>query len=319
MHRPILAVVLIFLPVVKTLAQSPATPQGDSALPAPGARGNADNVPYIGRSDPNGNPVRLARATGHVSNYSEEKVLPYTLPDPLLMANGERVASAEMWFTQRRGEILKFYQSEIYGRVPANAPQVTWEVTETTTNAREGKAIMKRVVGTMGDRPDGPRMNLTVYLPAKAEGPVPLLLSFTFAFGARSGQPAAGGAAPLPRPAGGFDSVGEVLSRGWGYASLGYTDIQPDRADRWIGRGHRTHAAGRPVPASRRRMGHDQRLGLGHQPGDRLPRDRHGRQREASRHHRRFAAWARRSFGPPPRTSAWPPCSRWSPARWAPP
>ena len=27
--------------------------------------------------------------------------------------------------------------------------------------------------------------------------------------------------------------MGEVLGRGWGYASLIYTDIQPDRADRW--------------------------------------------------------------------------------------
>ena len=47
---------------------------GDPDLPAPGTRGNPDNVPFIGRRDPKGNPVRLARATGHVSNYTEEKV-----------------------------------------------------------------------------------------------------------------------------------------------------------------------------------------------------------------------------------------------------
>src|SRR5262249_53674279 len=35
------------------------------------------------------------------------------------------------------------------------------------------------------------------------------------------------------RGPGGFDAAGEVLGRGWGYASLAYTDIQPDRADRW--------------------------------------------------------------------------------------
>src|SRR5207302_4043536 len=39
-------------------------------------------------------------------------------------------------------------------------------------------------------------------------------------------------AAPCRGP-GGFDSVGEILGHGWGYASLPYTDIQPDRADRW--------------------------------------------------------------------------------------
>src|SRR3989442_12723770 len=41
-------------------------------------------------SDPNGNPLRKALKTGHVSNYDESKVAPYTLPDPLVMANGQR-------------------------------------------------------------------------------------------------------------------------------------------------------------------------------------------------------------------------------------
>src|SRR3954447_19532474 len=105
--------------------------QDPSAPPAPGTRGNADNVPLIGRADPKGNPVRLAKATGHVSNYSEEKVRAYTLPDPLVMAGGERVTSADRWVKARRPEILKFYREEIYGRVPDGAPRVTWEVAET--------------------------------------------------------------------------------------------------------------------------------------------------------------------------------------------
>jgi hypothetical protein len=218
------------------LGQLPDVPPGNSSLPAPGTRGNPENVPYVGKSDPRGNPVRLAKATGHVSNYSDERISSYTLPDPLVMACGERVTTAEKWYQERRGEILKFYRNEIYGLVPDNAPQVVWRVTEADTGAREGTATMKRVVGTIGDRPDGPRMTLTVYLPAKATRPVPLLLNLTFAFGAgrRGGQPPASKQGPPARgPAGGFDLVGEVLSRGWGYASLGYTDIQPDRADRW--------------------------------------------------------------------------------------
>src|SRR4051812_32401545 len=162
-------------------AQAPSAPV-DGNLPAPGTRGNADNVPFIGKSDPSGNPVKLAKATGHVSNYSEQKVAAYTLPDPLVMASGERVTTPQMWRERRRPEILSFYQNEIYGRIPDNAPQVKWDVTETDTNARDGAAIMKRVVGRIGDKPDGPRMNLIVHLPAKSSGPVPTLLSLTFAF-----------------------------------------------------------------------------------------------------------------------------------------
>jgi hypothetical protein len=234
----------VLLAATSGRAQAPAAKPADPNLPAPGSRGNADNVPFIGSRDPGGNPVRLAKASGHVSNYNEEKVAPYTLPDPLVMSTGERVNSAEAWFKQRRPEILKFYRNEIYGRIPANAPKVTWEVTETDTNARDGAAIMKRVVGRMGEKPDGPRMTLTEYLPAKTSRPVPMLLSITFGFGAGGRGPAAGKAAQAPAPGkakaagparapGGFDSLGEVLGRGWGYASLGYTDIQPDRADRW--------------------------------------------------------------------------------------
>ncbi len=224
-------------------AQAQATAPEGASLPAPGTRGNADNVPFIGKSDPKGNPVRLARSTGHVSNYDEQKVLPYTLPDPLVMANGQRVTSADAWFKERRPEILKFYQDQIYGHIPANAPHVTWEVTETDAKARDGTAIMKRLVGRMGDKADGPRMNMTVYLPAKATEPVPMLLSITFGFGAGGGGQAAAknkqGSATAPEKAKapgrgvGFDSAGAALGRGWGFASLAYTDIQPDRANRW--------------------------------------------------------------------------------------
>ncbi len=215
--------VFLFLATAPSHSQTPP-PSGEAKLPAPGTRGNADNVPFIGRSDPKGNPVRLAKATGHVSNYSEEKIPPYTLPDPLVLADGRPVTSAAMWFQQRRPEILKFYQNEIYGRIPANAPRVSWEVVETDTNAREGTAIRRHVVGKMGDRPDGPRLNLIVWTLAKASRPVPLLLNISF-FGA-------GGKGPGSRP-GAFDVLGEVLNRGWGYATLGYGDIQPDRANRW--------------------------------------------------------------------------------------
>jgi hypothetical protein len=79
------------------------------------------------------------------------------------------------------------------------------------------------VVGRMGEKPDGPKMTLTVYTPAKAEKPVPVLLSIAFGFRGGMG----------PAQPGAFDPVAEVLGRGWAYATIAYGDIQPDRADRW--------------------------------------------------------------------------------------
>src|SRR5262245_2721994 len=134
-HSPVsvLAAFVACLTVQVVLADDP---------PKPGAKGNPDNVPFIGKSDPNGNPVRLAKATGHVSNYSEDKVSAYTLPDPLVLADGQKVTSPEVWMKKRRPEILKFYQTEIYGRIPENAPKVIWEVDELESKARDGAAVM---------------------------------------------------------------------------------------------------------------------------------------------------------------------------------
>jgi hypothetical protein len=213
-------------------AQTAATRPDEASVPPPGTRGNADNVPHINGRDPKGNPVKLAKATGHVSNYDEQKVAPYTLPDPLVTTGGERIETPEQWFRLRRPEILKFYQDEIYGRIPPNAPRVSWQVEETDPKARDGAAILTRVVGRMGDRPDGPRMSLTIHHPAMTSGPGPMLLSLSFNFGANRG-PAAGKAAPTVGRPPAFDAAGAVISHGWGYATLGYSDIQPDRADRW--------------------------------------------------------------------------------------
>ena len=129
------ALALLLGCITLTAAQPPASQPDKDKLPAPGTTGNPDNVPYIGKKDPQGNPVRLAKATGHVSNYSEDKVAPYTLPDPLVTSDKRRVTTAEVWLKQRRPEILKFFRDEIYGAVPKNAPKVAWEVTETDDNA----------------------------------------------------------------------------------------------------------------------------------------------------------------------------------------
>jgi hypothetical protein len=134
-------------------------------------------------SDANGNPLRKALSTGHVSNYDEAKVGPYTLPDPLLLSDGRRVHDARTWRTVRRAEIVRLYETQIYGRVPANAPKVKWEVGELDRQALDGTAVMKRVTGKVGNADPAPRINLTVYTPAQAAGRVPLILLVNFGGG----------------------------------------------------------------------------------------------------------------------------------------
>src|SRR3954465_3407736 len=80
----------------------------------------ATNNAPLPRTDANGNALRRA-PTGHVSNYDESKVGDYTLPDPLVLANGKPVRDAETWLKVRRPELLHLYDKEIFGRVPDNA------------------------------------------------------------------------------------------------------------------------------------------------------------------------------------------------------
>ena len=105
-------------------------------------------------TDANGNPRRRALKTGHVSNYDEANVRPYTLPDPLVSSDTTPVRDASTWTTKRRPEIIRLYETEIFGRIPAAAPRVTWRVAETDAHARDGAAVLKRMVGKIGDAPN---------------------------------------------------------------------------------------------------------------------------------------------------------------------
>ena len=180
-------------------------------------------------SDSNGNPLRRAVKTGHVSNYDESKVTPYTLPDPLVLSNGKPVRDAATWIAQRRPEILRAYQTEIYGAIPASAPKVTWKARTADPAGPEEGAAVKRLAGTIGSRPDAPEIKLTIYTPAKATKPVPVILLVNFGGGPAPPAPAGGrgGPPPLPDPA----VASEIIARGWAYATIFYQDIQADRAN----------------------------------------------------------------------------------------
>src|SRR5579872_5423885 len=51
------------------------------------------------------------------ANMDESKANTFgSPPDPLLLKNGKKVASAEIWWKQRRAEIVEDFEREIYGR-----------------------------------------------------------------------------------------------------------------------------------------------------------------------------------------------------------
>jgi hypothetical protein len=172
---------------------------------------------------PNSRPI-----AGIPVNYIEANVRSYTLPDLLTLSNGQPVTDAATWINQRRPEIVKFYETQVYGRVPPNAPKVTWEVASIDRSALGGIAVLKQLIGHMGG-PDGPTIKVTLYTPAHATKPVPVLVAIQFgALPARRGPAPAGNAAPGARGARIGPPIARLIENGFGYASLNKGDIETD-------------------------------------------------------------------------------------------
>lgn len=194
----------------------------------------APAAPARPKQDAKGNPIRYA-ATGHASNYDEEKVGNYVLPDPLVMNDGKPVKDAATWTKVRRPELMGIYEREIFGAVPASAPKATFEVVSTEVGALEGAAVRKHIVMRFGEGERAVKANVVLLVPAKAPGPVPVVLHVLFGFAPGitppPAPPTADGKAAAPRrPFSDVGPVAEILGRGYAYAAVRYTEIQPDAA-----------------------------------------------------------------------------------------
>jgi len=173
-------------------------------------------------------------------NYTEAKVGTYTLPDPLTLLNGKPVRDARTWSEKRRPEIVKLFEENQYGRAPGKPSGLSFDVFDKGTPAFEGKAIRRQVTVYFDKDKSGPRMDLLLYLPASAKGPVPVLLNVGFTAnnlmvndpGVKVGStwnaqlkqrvPATKG-----NNFGGFPAA-RLIEAGFGAATVNYADIDPD-------------------------------------------------------------------------------------------
>ncbi len=173
------------------------------------------------------------------ANYDPVKANPYpNLPDPLVLRNGQKVTRGEIWWKQRRPEIVEDFEREVIGRVPRPAPQVTWRVATQFVDRVVGDfpVVAKQLVGH-ADNTACPEITvdiqMTLVTPAKAKGVVPVLMMYGGFFG--SSLPRRPGE-PEPKGFGGFGggnfadppSDEQLIRAGWGYAILNPYSVQPD-------------------------------------------------------------------------------------------
>lgn len=169
------------------------------------------------RPGPSGNP-----AAPNAANSDESKATPYTnLPDPLVFDNGSIVKTATDW-EKRREELKEHFDREIYGRIPENLPNVTWEIIE-EKNSLFGavKARFKKLRGHV-DNSSFPEIKVDIEMmmatPLEAKSAVPLIMQFSWVWPAGMNR---------PKPEGPTWQE-QMLKEGWGFAMLIPTSFQAD-------------------------------------------------------------------------------------------
>ena len=117
------------------------------------------------------------------ANYDEALANPCPqLPELLLTKKGKKVTNPEIWWNERRPEIVEDFEREVYGRLPAGIPEVKWSV---KISEREfvgwTPVIAKQLVGHV-DNSGYPLISVDIKMvlvvPANVKGPVPVLMMF---------------------------------------------------------------------------------------------------------------------------------------------
>jgi lysophospholipase L1-like esterase len=183
------------------------------------------------RPGPSGNE----QAPNH-ANYDEALANPYPdLPDLLTTKDGRKVTTAAMWETVRRPEIVEEFDREVLGRVPANVPKVTWDVTSTAEDTLGGMpVVVKKLTGRV-DNSRFPAIDVNIQLglvtPAGIKTPVPVMIMFGGPNLLPGWTPPPGGRGFGPPPNAGpsdLPATQQLIAGGWGYAALSPSSIQAD-------------------------------------------------------------------------------------------
>lgn len=182
-------------------------------------------------------------------NVDESRIRPYTIPDPLIAADGARITTAAGWTSKRRPELLRLFETEVYGRAPQQKPDLTFHVDSEDRNALGGEGIRKEVTILVSTPRGKLPLHLLLYIP-KSERAVPAFLGLNFLGNQSahtdpairmsdawiSGKPESGivdhKATEASRGAEASRwQIDEVVGRGYAVATLCCGDIDPDFDD----------------------------------------------------------------------------------------
>jgi len=187
----------------------------------------------------------ISNAQQFVANYDEAKVPVYTLPDVLVFNNGTPVKTKKDW-ERRRSEIYTIFEKEVFGVVPEWKGHVKSTIVSQKTDAFGGLARRKEVRLDFINGDKKVSVMVLIYLPQNTKD-APVFLSYNFdgnhtttmepdilitdswvsnnkEYGIsdnRANEKGRGGAVSRW-------PVKEIVSRGFGVATVYYGDVDPD-------------------------------------------------------------------------------------------
>jgi len=181
------------------------------------------------------------------ANKTESNVIPYTLPDPLMMTNGQRVKSVSQWTKTQRPYLYHLFEENVYGRYPKQKLVARYQMREESRDALGGKAVRKQIRIFLKPGDSTVHIDVLMYLPADAQGPVPVFLGLNFKGNAtiqpdpyiilsndqvfnsveKKNEDSTRGTTSSRWP------VKTILENGFGLVTACYSDMELDEKDGW--------------------------------------------------------------------------------------
>jgi len=124
--------------------------------------------------------VFTADAEPPAVNYDEARVGDYTLPEVLKMQDGTPVKTAADWLNKRRPEVLRLFEENVYGKAPASWGTLECILEDKNEDALGGIAVRKLLRLRLKEYPQWSGIEVLLYLPKKASGPVPCFIGLNF-------------------------------------------------------------------------------------------------------------------------------------------
>ena len=182
------------------------------------------------RPGPSGNEA----APNH-ANYEESAANPFPdYPEILKLKDGGLVTTPEMWWNKRRPQIIEDFEREVLGRVPPNAPGITWTITNAVNDKVGPYPVFAKELTGHADNKTCPEISVDIQMvvvtPSWVRKPVPLVMML-----GRAALPSA----PAPEASARFAVLTgtdppapvQLIGAGWGYAMLNPGSVQADRGE----------------------------------------------------------------------------------------